>query len=79
MRATEIAVDCGGRDDLAQSASSKRRNPDRTEPTIGAARHAYDTTVRLPERPQLSKAQKQKLNRRREKPGDTLEKLGEVV
>ncbi len=62
---------------LARSASLKR-NPDRRQTTIGAARHAYDTSVRLAERLQLPEAQKQKLNRRRERLKGTLEQLGEV-
>jgi len=44
----------------------------------GAVRHAYDTTIRLATRLQLSKAQKQKLKRGRDQLQTMLERLGEV-
>ncbi len=62
---------------LTRGASLKR-NPELRERTIGAARHAYDASVRLAERLHLSKSQEQKLNRRRERLRSTLEMLGEV-
>ena len=70
---TELKV--GGT--LARSASSKR-NPDRRQQTIRAARHAYDTSVRLAAKLQLTDAQQRNFNRKMKKLKAALEQLGEV-
>ncbi len=55
-----------------------KRNPDRRERTLGAARQAYETCVRLAARLQLSDGQERKLKRGMEKLKAELEQLGEA-
>ena len=62
---------------LAQGASSKR-NPDRKARTIGAARHSYDTIMRLIARLQLDETQQRTLDRRIRSLKSKLRQLGEV-
>lgn len=62
---------------LARGASS-RRIPLRRARTIGAARHAYDTIVRLAARLQLDEQQQRTLKRGTENLRSELEQLGEV-
>lgn len=59
-------------------AASSRRTPLRRARRIGAARHAYDTIVRLAARLQLDEQQQRTLKRGTENLRSELEQLGEV-
>ncbi len=70
---TELKV--GGT--LARCASSKR-NPDRRQQTIRAARHAYDTSVQLAGKLQLTDMQQRDFHRKMVKLKAALVQLGEL-